>query len=54
MVSEALGLDRPIGDGGPPLAERLRAGTHDDPAVIIELREELANVAHERPTPRRS
>jgi DNA-directed RNA polymerase specialized sigma24 family protein len=54
VVSDALGLDCPIGDGGPPLAERLHAGVPGDPAVIIELREELARVARERPTPKRS
>jgi DNA-directed RNA polymerase specialized sigma24 family protein len=47
MVTEALGLDHPIADGGPPLADRIPAGDRGDPAVILEWREELARLAVE-------
>jgi hypothetical protein len=47
IVSEALGLDHPIGDDGPPLADRIPAGDHSDPAVILEWREELVRQAVE-------
>jgi RNA polymerase sigma factor (sigma-70 family) len=58
MVTEALGFDHPIGDDGPPLADRIPAGDRGDPAVILEWREELARLAVEgerrrEPAPRR-
>lgn len=57
-LTEAIGLDHPIGDAGPPLADRIPAGERGDPAVIVELREELARLAVEgerrrEPAPRR-
>jgi hypothetical protein len=54
VLSDAVGLDRAVGQGGQPLGDVLVAGAQRDPAVIVELREELARVARRRPTPRRS
>jgi DNA-directed RNA polymerase specialized sigma24 family protein len=58
IVNEAIGLDHTIGEGGPPLAERIPAGDRGDPAVVVELREELARLAVEgerrrEPAPRK-
>ena len=47
IVSEALSLQRPIGDDGPPLSDRLPTGRQSDPAVIVELREEFQRLVAE-------
>jgi molybdenum-dependent DNA-binding transcriptional regulator ModE len=44
-LTQAVELDRPVADDGPPLIEFVRAGRQSDPAVIVELREELATLA---------
>ena len=54
IVSEAVGLDHRLGDVGGSLRDVLSMGDRDDPAVIVELREELARLAVEgerRPVP---
>jgi len=58
IVSEAIGLDHQLGAEGRQLREYLSAGDRDDPAVVVELREELARLAVEgerrcEPAPRR-
>lgn len=55
-LNEALSLDAPIGEDRHPLIDDLRAGDGADPAVVVELREELARLAVEgerRPEQRR-
>jgi RNA polymerase sigma factor (sigma-70 family) len=47
MVTEALSLERPIGDDGPPLTDRLPTHQQRDPAVIIELREQFERLVAE-------